>query len=337
MRRGQHSQVVQFPLRAHVGNRLPGAMGADVEPTETRIDEIVNEYIEHLYAAKRFSGARVDAWYLKTMFGMSDKPGPKLDVEYLENISAPMVSRFLDVLTRERHLSGKTVNRFRELINRLINWAMFERGIVMPGQMNPITFVRAYKERRPSVRYLSMSEIQQQIITLAGDYELQVMVATLIYAGLRRSELLWLTPGDVDIQAGRLGVIRIRAKMVHGEFWETKTGVDRAIPVNSSLRPFLERWEGIAEPGRVWYFPSRRGQRWDMDNFAECLRNANRAAGLAWSCLDFRHTFGSQLAMKGVSLYKISALMGNSPEICRRHYAVLSAECLIDEVEFPVT
>jgi hypothetical protein len=50
--------------------------------------------------------------------------------------------------------------------------------------------------------------------------------------------------------------------------------------------------------------------------------------------LDFRHTFGSQLAMKGESLYKISTLMGNSPEICRRHYAALISEELIDSVEF---
>jgi hypothetical protein len=38
----------------------------------------------------------------------------------------------------------------------------------------------------------------------------------------------------------------------------------------------------------------------------------------------------------GESLYKISELMGNSPEICRRHYAALSAESLVDAVEFPV-
>jgi hypothetical protein len=38
--------------------------------------------------------------------------------------------------------------------------------------------------------------------------------------------------------------------------------------------------------------------------------------------------------MKGESLYKISKLMGNSPEICRRHYAALIPELLVDTVEF---
>jgi len=64
------------------------------------------------------------------------------------------------------------------------------------------------------------------------------------------------------------------------------------------------------------------------------LRKSNKAAGLNWSCLDFRHTFGSHLAQKGVSLYKIAALMGNSPEICRRHYAALTPKQIFETVEF---
>jgi hypothetical protein len=69
------------------------------------------------------------------------------------------------------------------------------------------------------------------------------------------------------------------------------------------------------------------------DNFSQDLRAAN--GQLPWECLDYRHTFGSQLAMKGESLYKISTLMGNSPEICRRHYAALLPEALTATVEFP--
>lgn len=48
--------------------------------------------------------------------------------------------------------------------------------------------------------------------------------------------------------------------------------------------------------------------------------------GLAWlpgeriGWNTWRHTFGSLLAQDGVSLDKISAWMGNTPEVCRRHY-----------------
>ena len=34
------------------------------------------------------------------------------------------------------------------------------------------------------------------------------------------------------------------------------------------------------------------------------------------------------------SLYKVSELMGNSPDICRRHYALLIPERMHDVVDF---
>jgi len=90
----------------------------------------------------------------------------------------------------------------------------------------------------------------------------------------------------------------------------------------------------LKKRGEVFYIQFYVGKRWDPDNFSQDLRAANELAQLPWGSLDYRHTFGSQLAMKGESLYKISALLGNSPEICRRHYAALLPEALSDTVEF---
>lgn len=137
---------------------------------------------------------------------------------------------------------------------------------------------------------------------------------------------MWISPSGS-------GIIRVHAKTVDGEFWEPKTKVNRVVPISKALRAILDSYVRpvVATP---WFFPSLRGKRWDPDNFSEALRVINRAAGLPWSCLDYRHSFGSQLAMKGESLYKISTLMGNSPEICRRHYATLMPESLVQSVEF---
>ena len=83
-----------------------------------------------------------------------------------------------------------------------------------------------------------------------------------------------------------------------------------------------------------WFFPSPDGKRWDADDFSQDLRAANGKFRLSWECLDYRHTFGTQLATKHESLYKVSTLFGNSPEICRRHYAALVPETLANSVEF---
>ncbi len=79
---------------------------------------------------------------------------------------------------------------------------------------------------------------------------------------------------------------------------------------------------------------SPTGKRWDPDNFSQDLREINERNGLPWGCLDFRHSFGSHLAQKGESPYKIAELMGNSPETCRRHYAAFVPEQMRDTVEF---
>jgi len=71
-----------------------------------------------------------------------------------------------------------------------------------------------------------------------------------------------------------------------------------------------------------------------VDSLTPARRAANQKAGLSWTCLDYRHTFGSHLAIKGESLYKIATLMGNSPDICRRHYAALVPEALFSSVDF---
>jgi integrase len=232
-----------------------------------------------------------------------------------------------------RGLAPKAANRYREILTRLFNRALTQRGVKMPNDKNPAAAVERYKEHAPEIRFLTLAQVNEQLNTLSEDVQMQAMVAMLIYSGLRREELLWLTHDDINWKAGKFGLIRIRAKTIGGESWEPKTKRNRAVPVSSSLRHYLDKWRFKAGLG-TWFFPSPDGKRWDPDNFSSDLRDNNEKAKLPWGCLDFRHTFGSQLAMKGESLYKISALMGNSPEICRRHYAALLPEAIADSVEF---
>src|SRR5205085_11843219 len=121
------------------------------------------------------------------------------------------------------------------------------------------------------------------------------------------------------------GLLRIRAKTVAGESWQPKTKKNRAVPVSRDLRRYFDGYTVRSSAGG-WLFPSPQRGRWHPDNFSQDLRAANQAAGLTWSCLDYRHTFGSHLAQRGISLYQIATLMGNSAGICQRHYAALAAE-----------
>ena len=322
-------------------------------PTKTPIATVVTAYIEHMLARKTAKSVVRDSYYLRETFGPicpaltlkntkisakgkkrpSSQPPQYLETPYFEQLTTADFSNFIAMQVRRKALSPKTANRFREVLTRLYNWAMSQNGIRLPGDKNPVARVERYKERASEISFLTLEQIDQQLQALADVPVLQTMVAIYIYAGLRREELCWLTLDDVDLPEAGKGMLRIRAKTVNGQFWEPKTKVNRVVPISTTLRKYLDRYAPEPVAGG-WLFATPTGCRWDPDNLSGELREANARNGLAWSCLDFRHTFGSQLAQKGESLYKIATLMGNSPEICRRHYAALVPEALVDCVEF---
>ena len=67
------------------------------------------------------------------------------------------------------------------------------------------------------------------------------MVAVLIYAGLRRQELLWLTPQDIDWGAGTHGIIRVRAKTVGKDSWQPKTKRNRGVFISEKLKALPQK------------------------------------------------------------------------------------------------
>ncbi|MDB5325411.1 MAG: integrase [Phycisphaerales bacterium] len=330
-------------------------------PTRTPVAQVVGRYVQHIRIRKTAKSAQTDVYYLREAFGaicdeltvtsrrISEKmkkrpllPGAVQDLRRraavieaasFEQIETAHVSAFISGQVQRRGLAPKTANRYREILCRLFNWAMDEGGVRMPGDKNPVTKVGRYKEHAPEIQFLTLKQIDEQLKALQDNVQLQTMVAMLIYAGLRREELLWLTHDDIDLKTGTYGMIRVRAKTIDGRYWQPKTARNRAVPISSTLRTYLNRYPRRIVPGG-WLFPSPVGTWWDCDNFSHDLADANGKAGLRWTCLQFRHSFGSHLAMKGESLYKISTLMGNSPEICRRHYAALLPEALGDSVEF---
>jgi len=327
-----------------------------IMPSETPLVPFLEDYCRHLKTIRTPKSYKNDLSYLRTFFGpvctdlipgntcntskILRKEEPRLQqplkgrhirVGLLEEITSEMISHFISRRVREDGISPKTANRQREVLHKMFAYALKERDYrgLDGTRCNPAANVERRRENAPNIRFLTMDEIAEQLSVLTDHITLQAMVATLIYAGLRRSEALWLTVEDVDLDKR---LIYVRAKTVDGDYWQPKTKRNRVVPIGSALHEILAAYS--PERVRPWFFPSPRGCRWDADNFSEDLREINRRHGLSWSCLDFRHTFGSHLAQKGESLYKIAELMGNSPAICRKHYAALLPEKMHDVVEF---
>lgn len=260
--------------------------------------------------------------------------GKHVKAELLEDITPQLISRFISERKQQDNWSSKTINLLRQTLHKLFAFAIKHYNFTSRDKRypNPAAQVAKEKEPAPCIRFLKQKDIVAQLEKLEDVPTIYAMVATYIYAGLRREEALWLTHEDVNLEKR---IIRVQAKEIDGEKWQPKTKRNRIVPISNALYEILTSY--IPPKCSIWYFPFNAMARWDPDNFSHELRKLNRNAGLPWSCLDFRHTFGSHLAQNGISLYKISTLMGNSPEICRRHYAALIPEEMAEIVEFEIS
>ena len=331
------------------------AKGELIAPSRTPLPELLEDYCRFMSTFRTPKSCSADVSILRIVFGpitpalelgsrvnrrfRTDNPKRLADTiirrpiraKHLEDVTGGMLEDFITTRISTDGISAKTANRTREVLHKLFNYAIRKWSFVAPDRRhpNPAALVQRRSEPQRVIRFLTTEQVARQLEILADRPALLALVATLIYAGPRREAVLWLTREDVDLERR---LLHIRAKKIAGESWQPKTKRNRVVPISAALHALLNKYKPPTDG--PWFFPSPRGCRWNPDNFSQTLREINKAHGLAWSCLDFRHTFGSLLAQKGVSLYKIAELMGNSPEICRRHYAALVPEKMHDVVEF---
>lgn len=320
------------------------------EPSNTPLRLFLSSFCKQLIADQTQKGAYNDLSRLRCFFGPCveelhyrprgrhnpDAPNGTLlvPVRKLEGITPLMISTRLTEDVADGTYSQKTANDYREILQRMFNHAIQLHGYNCPDARyrNPIEAVKRFKESAPVITYLKLEEIPEQLDAVSCNADMHAAVAIMIYAGLRRSEVFWLTDDDVDLKKK---LIQVRAKSFDGRSWQPKTGKDRVVPISRDLNAILEDYvSNRSKKKGPWFVPGPDRGFWDPDNFSRDLAALNSKAGLSWSSLDYRHTFGSQLAQRGITLYKISEMMGNSPEICRRHYAALCPNAMHDDVEF---
>lgn len=200
--------------------------------------------------------------------------GTQLPIVRLENLTPLSISNHLNERVADGEITGKTANKYREILQRMFNYAIAQHGYRSPDRdrKHPVEAVRRFPESWGKITWLTHADVDEQLRALNTNPMLHAMVATYIYAGLRRAEALWLTPRDVDL--GRQ-LIYVRAKTVAGESWGPKTKKNRVVPIGRSLNEILTAFAKCQSLGRCWFFHSPQGQRWHPDNLSQALTEAN--------------------------------------------------------------
>lgn len=205
-----------------------------------------------------------------------------------------------------RHCKPWTQHRYLNTLASFYRWAILNK--YMPGPSPTIGIKRAKIQQSMSITYCTKEERAEIInIAMKTGHPVGIAVPIAFYSGMRRGEISRLNWQDISFDRGIIVV------------QQTKTGRARVVPLHPELHNILVK-HGRKESGKVIAF---RGADHIEALHSFALRLQSKHGKIAhlitWNV--FRHTFGSLLAQAGVSLDKISSWMGNTPEICRRHYA----------------
>jgi len=239
----------------------------------------------------------------------------------------------LSVHTKDgKPVKALTRKNTRVDIGTFLNWCAKKWGYTSP--MAHTEQIRAYSQQE--IVYLTQEEVDVLLTECRGLYW-RTFFAVFVYSGIRAAELRWLQVEDVDIE-GR--VIQVRTVTTPDETKVPKTG-PRAVHYHQNLQPYLEAYIAAGLRGKRFFFPKQGEDRlrykhggepdvWRASSLAHALSNIlkpiSKKIGKPINALILRHTFGSLLIRAGFNYVEVSTIMGNSPEICRRHYARLSPD-----------
>jgi integrase len=240
--------------------------------------------------------------------------------------------RYMHLETYRNHLKEKitkngairtdaSINRemscLHHIFTKAVEWEMIEQNPFSKGKSLIL------KENNKRMRFLDEDEIRN-LLDNCPPY-LHKIVTCALNTGMRRGEILTLKWSQI-----RDGFIYLR---------ETKTNEPRQIPINDTLESMFKQIRSEQNPkgnvvglnGRsvkakkIGYVFSYRGE--PVKNVKKSFRTALKDSGIQdFRFHDLRHTFASQVLMRGGTLKDVQELLGHKTMTMTLRYAHLTQE-----------
>jgi len=248
---------------------------------------------------------------------------PFFGKKLLSEISAEDIRRYISKRMQDG-VSNGTINREIALIKHMLNTAV-RLGYL---EKNPIqNKIEMLPENKDKWTYLMPWEFEKLKENINERY--RDLLEFLVYSGMRIGDVLRLTWQDINMEAGFI--------FVRGH--KTKGGKAFGIPLNKKLREILERkFLRAMQTGQISK-NERVFVHGDGSSFRKAFKEALKKAGLPENIRihDLRHTYASWLAMSGVPLQQIQALLGHAHISTTLRYAHLNPATLLPASESVVS
>ena len=317
-KRHQHTETIRGPKRVSE-KRLAELIyevdnGVYIKPAKVTLRDFLDRWLQDS-AANRVRATTLEGyrWRAKSITArLGEIRLADLRPEHLQKYYAEKLTGGSAALTVVKHH-----NLIGEALATAVRWKLIPANVA--ELVDPPR--KTYKE----MRALAPDEIQQ-LLDLCQHTPWHTIFHTLIWTGLRRSELLGLRWKDVDLLLASLRVTQVLHQLGDGTFIyaEPKTAKGRrAVSLTPAsclkLRAHKDRQEhdaallGVPFTGDTLVFSHPDGRPRRPDTLTKALPRYARKAGLAKVRLhDLRHTHASLLLKLNVNPKTVSDRLGHA-------------------------
>lgn len=288
------------------------------------LDGLVEAYLNHLRVERALSPRTLEAYGrdLGKLLGFAEQAG----ITAAEAIDLGTVSGWLGALAKEG-LSARSAARHLSAARGLMKFLLREGAL----STDPTELSARPRFGRRLPRTLSESEVLRLLeapdtTTLRGLRD-RAMLSVAYAAGLRVSELVGLTPGDVDLSRGIVSAFG-------------KGGKRRLVPLGNVTIDHLQAYlRARAEPGAApaprsrkngaqALFPSPRGGALTRQGFWKIVGRYARGIGIRGRVYphQLRHSFATHLLTGGADLRSVQTMLGHASVTTTEIYTHVSRD-----------
>jgi len=175
---------------------------------------------------------------------------------------------------------------------------------------NPLAEIPVPHERDVPIRPYSLFELRRFLRATRDSLRDTTLLLLLIGSGMRASELVALSVGDVDWEAG---TVLIR---------NGKGGKNRRVAPGQRALDALRAYLAAGHIRRGWLFPGLSNGHLRADSLYHLVERLGARAGIPGSnCHRFRHTFSHEFLAAGGDVGDLKELLGHSTIAMSLRYA----------------
>ena len=193
-------------------------------------------------------------------------------------------------LERLQECTNAGANRDLACVRVMLNWAVGQGYI----NASPFKGVHLLPEGPGTMRIVSHQ--QERLYLSVAPKTLRDVATVILETGMRPEEVFTIEPKNVHLEGRYVFVPKGKTCFAR-----------RNIPLTERATEVLSK-----RMAGVWCFPSRLDKAKHLTNVQKLHERTCKAIGGQFRLYDFRHTYGSRMAMSGVDLATLKELMGHS-------------------------